>query len=114
MLKVDINCTIASKDNIELYTANDEILRSTVEQMEKDMALSGSRYTFESSSSEDLVAEMAEFIKKHEHTIIWPNLLYRIDISPASDLISQNDYQKISIVLWNRVLKKVISRKLFS
>ncbi|MBR9860498.1 hypothetical protein GYB22_07055 [bacterium] len=81
--------------------------------MEKDLALAGFSYSFVSSESKSLIKELRSFLKKQDQKRDLRNIFYQTDVNIQSKNIALDDYESLAILLWNRVLQKVVSRKLY-
>ena len=91
---------------------NAELLKEVVSQMEKDLALSGLNHEFVANDPGSLMRDMAQLVKTFDHHHNLANLLYRVDLK--YDLTGIPDYSDLAERLWDRVLKKVWTRKLLS
>lgn len=89
---------------------NEEWLKATVAQLEKDMETSGWKFVFKNEVAENLVEELSIELRKASHHQL-QSMLYRIDV-PMKEVT--NNYEKLSLAIWNRELKKVWIRKKFS
>ena len=87
-------------------------MKEVVGQMEKDLALSGHQFQFSSLSSEDLIKELFEMLMKVDKRGQLNNLLYRVDINPSA--ITEHTLDGLAELIWNRELKKVLFRKMYS
>ena len=83
-----------------------------VEQMEKDLALSGLQYQFTKMAAADLVKELSIVLDERDKHGQLSNVLYRVDINPSS--LKDFSYPGLAELIWNRELKKVMFRKLYS
>lgn len=84
---------------------NADLLLQVVEQMEKDLALSGNPHTFLSTDAIGLIQELAAVAHKLENSGQLPNLLYRIDL--RQDDWSPGSQEQLAKLLWDRVTQKV-------
>lgn len=103
---------IDTKKAIQFKSMNAELLKEVVSQMEKDLALSGLNHEFVANEPEALMRDMTQLVRTFDHHHNLANLLYRVDLN--YDLSGIPDYSDLAERLWDRVLKKVWTRKLLS
>ena len=80
--------------------------------MEKDLALSGQQYAFLALNAQELQHELVKILLDLSNRGQLNNLLYRVDLNP--NLISDNSLVELAKLIWNKELKKVLFRKLYS
>jgi len=92
-------------------------MSEVVAQMEKEIYSSGvplEHYTKTTSTNpQDLIAELATFIKLIDSGTQVQNLFYRVDINPAKKDDKLPYYDALATLAWNRVFQKVWFRKSF-
>jgi hypothetical protein len=103
---------INTKEHRSLQSATIELRRATIEQMQKDFRLSGYSYIFINEDAEELIEELTHFLKKQDQIKDLKPLFYHIDLRPEHYLQASGDYHKLSVLLWNRVFQKVLTRKI--
>lgn len=87
-------------------------MKEVVIQMEKDLALSGQQYAFLALNAQELQHELVKILLDLSNRGQLNNLLYRVDLNP--NLISDNSLVELAKLIWNKELKKVLFRKLYS
>lgn len=98
------------KDETTIHTINENILELLIAQMEKETALFGNSIIFSSKNSTKLIEELATFLKQLDQRNQLQSFLYRVDLELDTSKI---DTSSLALSLWDRVLKKVITREHF-
>ena len=81
--------------------------------MEKEIQMSGELFVFAEKGPENLITELAAFLKEIDTGTRIENLFYRIDINPANKDGHLSYYKALATLAWNRVFKKVWFRRKF-
>jgi glycogen synthase len=94
-----------------LISSGDIDLKDLVLQLEKDLQMSGTGYCFKSQHAHELIEELAEQLKVIDQDRGLDSLFYRIDMNPSHFDFALNDYAQLSLKIWDRIFKKVWTRK---
>lgn len=111
--------------DISLYKNNEEIIRLTAAQVEKDFASNGIDISFSgniATAYDELFVQVKPVVKNmlENNRNKFSQLLYTIDLSEkkANDIFANNSFadavEKITQFILERELLKVITRKHFS
>lgn len=103
---------IHTKKEIQLKSANEELLNEVVAQMEKDLAMTAIRHEFLNSEPIQLINSLAKVVSNADRDHRLADLLYRVDLK--YEFKQKPDYMDLSEKLWNRVTQKVWFRNLYA
>lgn len=98
-------------DDKPVFLNSDKVtLLEVIEQVEKDLQMSGNAYQFHETTPLSLIQELSSVLEKVEQQNKLSGLIYRIDIN-MDQLKTENFYQDLSQTIWNRCFQKVWFRK---
>ncbi len=100
-----------AKDIVPFTQLDTPTLTEVINQLEKDLQMSGNAYSFQAESPQDLIGEFSIELKHIDSRNGLNSLIYRVDVKPERAAGGADFYESLSILIWTRSLQKVWLRK---